>query len=462
VHGVDKSGLLPQHLRRLHQQRIADVNEVSSEAPPPGKALFANRSFRLLVTGSSISMIGDQFTLVAMPWLVLKLTGDPLALGTVLATIALPQAAFILFGGALVDRFDARQVLLVARSINALLIGVLCALVASGAIELWMVYAIALAIGIATAFVYPAGSAILPRMLEPRQLPAANSLLIGLRQFSMFFGPLLAGVLIAKFPAASSADGAPIADAHGIALAFGIDALTFLASIASLLVIRIAPLPGKPPERNVLHSIAEGLRGVWRDVSLRSYLMYVSLISLFVGGPVQVGLPLLADARLHWGAASFGTLMSAYGGGVLIGNALTGSGVISTKGRLGLRLLTIDLVAGLLLAALALVQSTLAGAALLLALGIGAGFAQVAMYSWMQARVPPERMGRTMSVAMLTFFGVAPLSAAAAGLVLKHATLTQLFVGAGLTMSAIALAGTQTSSMRSLRGHEDSARRIAS
>jgi MFS family permease len=448
-------------LRRSQQQRIADVTEVSSEAPSPGKALFANRGFRLLTMGSFISVIGDQFTIVALPWLVLKLTGDPLALGTVLATIALPQAAFILFGGALVDRFDARKVLLVARSINAVLIGVLCALVATGAIELWMVYCIALAIGIATAFVYPAGSAILPRMLEPRQLAAANALLMGLRQLSMFLGPLLAGLLIAKFPGASSADGTLLADAHGIAFAFGIDALTFLASIASLLVIRIAPLPGKPPERNVLHSIAEGLRGVWRDVSLRSYLMYVSLIGLFVGGPVQVGLPLLADARLHWGAASYGTLMSAYGGGVVIGNALTGSGVISTKGRLGLRLLSIDIFAGLVFAALALVQSTWVGACLLLALGVAGGFAQVAMYSWMQQRVPPERMGRTMSVAMLVFFGVAPLSAAGAGLALKHVTLTQLFVGAGMAMVVIALAGMQTESMRSLRGHEDTARQTA-
>jgi MFS family permease len=459
---VDKNGTLPQHLRRAQQHRIAAVNAVSSEAPSPRKALFANRSFRLLVTGGAISMLGDQFTIVAMPWLVLKLTGDPLALGTVLATIALPQAAFILVGGAIVDRFDPRQVLLVARSINAILIGLLCALVATGAIEFWMIYAIALGIGVATAFVYPAGSAILPRMLEPRLLPAANGLLIGLRQLNLFLGPLLAGVLIEKFPAASNADGAPIADAHGIALAFGIDALTFLASIASLLVIRISPLPAGPRERNVLRSIGEGLRGFWRDVSLRSYLLYVSLITLFVGGPVQVGLPLLADARLHWGAASFGTLMSAHGGGVLIGNALMGAGVLSTKGRLGIRLLTIDGIAGLLLAALALVQSTWVGAGLLLALGVARGSVQVAMYSWIQQRVPPERIGRTMSVVMLAFFGAAPLSAVGAGLALRHATLTQMFVAAGLAMVVIALAGTRMSSIRSLRGIDETARPAAS
>ena len=173
---------------------------------------------------------------------------------------------------------------------------------------------------------------------------------------------------------------------------------------------------------------------------------------------MQVGLPLLADARLHWGAASFGTLMSAHGGGVLLGNALTVAGVLSTKGWLGIRLLTIDGIAGLLLAALALVQSTWVGVGLLLALGVVRGFVQVAIYSWIQQRVPPERMGRTMSVVMLAFFGAAPLSAAGAGLALRYATLTQMFVGAGLAMAVIALAGTRMSSIRSLRGIDETAR----
>jgi MFS family permease len=441
-------------LRATKTPHIAAVNESQSAPPSPAKALFANRSFRLLLTGSAISMLGDQFTLVAMPWLVLKLTGDSLALGTVLATIALPQAVFILLGGAVVDRFDARRVLLVARSINAVLIAVLCALVATGLIRLWMVYGIALGIGLATAFVFPAGASILPRMLEPRLMPAANGVLMSLRQVNLFLGPLLAGVLIARFPAGAQAGSTTLADARGIAVAFGFDALTFVASIVSLLIIRIPPLPAQVlPPRNVLHSMAEGIAGVWRDLALRSYLLYVSLIALFVGGPVQVGLPLLADARLHWGAASFGMLMSAHGGGVLLGTMLTGTGVLSTRGRLGIKLLSIDVACGLLLAALALVQSTWVGAGLLLVLGTCGGFVQVAMFSWIQQRIPPERMGRTMGVVMFVFIGVAPLSAAGAGLALRHATLTEMFVATGLALTTLALFGSRVTGIRTLRAH---------
>jgi MFS family permease len=349
-----------------------------------------------------------------------------------------------------VDRVDARRVLLFARSANAVLIGILCLLVATSRVELWMVYAIALALGVATAFVFPAGASILPRMLEPRLLPAANGVLMSVRQLSFFVGPLLAGLLIARFPGGSDASGTAMADAHGIAFAFGIDALTFVASIVSLLLIRIAPAPSARA-RNVLHSIAEGLHGVWRDVSLRSYLLYVSLVAFFVGGPVQVGLPLLAEQRLHAGAASFGTLMSAHGAGVLLGTLLTGAGVLSPRGRLGVKLLSIDIGAGLLLAALALVQSTWIGVGLLLPLGIASGFVQVAMFSWIQQRIPPERMGRTMAVVMFVFIGVAPISSACAGLALRNATLTEMFVAAGLALSAIALAGTRLTSIRDLR-----------
>ena len=97
-----------------------------------GDSVFANRNFSLLFAGSTISAIGDQFTLVALPWLVLKLTGDPAALGLVLATMALPRAVFMLIGGAVVDRMSPRRVLLGGRGVNALLVSLLAVLVLTG------------------------------------------------------------------------------------------------------------------------------------------------------------------------------------------------------------------------------------------------------------------------------------------------------------------------------------------
>ena len=102
------------------------MNTASPAASTPVRtSIFADRDFSLLFGGSSVSAFGDQFTLVALPWLVLKLTGNPAALGIVLAVMAFPRAAFMLIGGAVVDRMSPRRVLLGARAANAACIVIL-------------------------------------------------------------------------------------------------------------------------------------------------------------------------------------------------------------------------------------------------------------------------------------------------------------------------------------------------
>jgi predicted MFS family arabinose efflux permease len=411
-------------------------------------SLFANHNFTLLFGGSTISAVGDQFTLVALPWLVLKLTGDPAALGLVLAAMALPRAAFMLIGGAVVDRMSPRRVLLGARGINTLLVSLLAVLVLAGAIQMWMIYVIALGIGLSTAFAYPAGSAILPQLIEPQQLQPANALFMGMRQLSMIVGPAIAGLLISSGARAGHGN---VADSSGLGLVFGIDAVSFLFSLGSLMLIRIhSDHHPKVPVGSVLASVASGIRNIWADLPLRAFILYAAVVSVFVGGPIQVGLPVLADARLDLGAASLGILMTANGGGMLLGSFLSGAAAKLVRGRLGLMVLGIDSLAGLALATMALVHSTLAGAVLLASVGVLAGIAQIAIVSWIQRRVAPEMMGRTMSVLMFTFMGLGPLSAAIAGSLLKVISLATLFTAAGLTLTAIALSCMASPALRSI------------
>jgi MFS family permease len=417
--------------------------------PTPRNSVFANRNFTLLFGGSTISAIGDQFTLVALPWLVLKLTGDPAALGLVLATMALPRAAFMLIGGAVVDRMSPRRVLLGARAINALLVSLLAVLVLAGAIQMWMIYLIALGIGLSTAFTYPAGSAILPQLMEPKQLQPANALMMGMRQLSMIVGPVLAGLLIDT--GAHAGQQQAVADASGLGLAFSVDALSFLFSLGSLMLVRIhSDHHPKTPVGSVLANVASGIRNIWADLPLRAFILYAAVVSVFVGGPIQVGLPVLADTRLDLGAASLGILMTANGVGMLLGSFLSGAASKLVRGRLGLMVLGIDSLAGLALATLAFAHSTVGGAALLTATGMLGGIAQIAIVSWIQRRVAPEMMGRTMSVLMFTFMGLGPLSAAIAGSLLKVISLPALFVGAGLTLTAIALCCMTSPALRSI------------
>ena len=427
------------------------MNTASAAAPAPArKSLFANRDFSLLFGGSSISAFGDQFTLVALPWLVLKLTGDPAALGIVLAVMAFPRAAFMLVGGAIVDRMSPRRVLLGARAVNAACIVVLAALVLIGDIQMWMVYLLALGIGLSTAFAYPAGSAILPQLVKLEQLRAANAAFMGMRQLSMVVGPVLAGFVIAlgaHHPATQS-----LQDAHGLGLAFSIDAASFVFSLASLAMVRIHG-DFHPPQSSggVFASIAAGVRYVWADVPLRAFVIYWGLVAVLVGGPIQVGLPVLADTRLNLGAASLGILMTAQGVGMFAGSFLSGLGQKLVRGHLGVMVLCIDSIIGLTLAALTLVHTTYFGAALLLCTGLLGGMVQIAIFVWIQQRVSQQMMGRTMSILMFTFMGLGPLSAAAAGALLKVISLTALFGIAGLTLTAIALCCLASPQMRGIR-----------
>ncbi|HEV2681586.1 MAG TPA: MFS transporter, partial [Rhodanobacter sp.] len=367
----------------------------------------------------------------------------------VLAAMALPRAAFMLIGGAVVDRMSPRRVLLAARGINALLVSLLAVLVLSGAIQMWMIYAIALGIGLSTAFAYPAGSAILPQLIQPQQLQPANALFMGMRQLSMIVGPAIAGLLISTGAQANHGNG--VADSSGLGLTFGIDAVSFLFSLGSLMLIRIhSDHHPKMPAGSMLASVASGIRNIWADLPLRAFILYAAVVSVFVGGPIQVGLPVLADTQLDLGAASLGILMTANGGGMLLGSFLSGLATKLVRGRLGLMVLGIDSLAGLALATMALVHSTLAGAALLASVGLLAGIAQIAIVSWIQRRVAPEMMGRTMSVLMFTFMGLGPLSAAIAGSLLKVISLATLFTAAGLTLTAIALSCMTNSALRSI------------
>jgi MFS family permease len=228
-------------------------------------AVLRIRNFRLLWVGQGISVLGDQFYLIALPWLVLQLSGDALAVGAVLALAAIPRALFMLVGGALIDRFSPRKVMLASDMLRLLLVSLLTLLILAGLLHMWMLYVFALIFGLVDAFFYPAQPALIPQLVEREQFQAGNVLIQGTAQLSLFAGPVIAGVLIALLDSGSVRGGA--ANMRGIAIAFGVDALSFLASIVTLWMIRIKATKeaGDPAEQkeNMLSSIREGLVHAW-------------------------------------------------------------------------------------------------------------------------------------------------------------------------------------------------------
>lgn len=414
----------------------------------PRGALFADRNFRWLFAGSLISQLGDQFSLIALPWLVLKMTGDTLVLGTVLAIMSVPRALLILVGGAVVDRYSPKQVLMWSKHACTLLLGLLAVLTLGGWLELWMVYALALAIGVATAFSLPSATSILPTVIPPQLLAQANGISMALRQIAMFAGPLLAGVLIALF---GDGEVAPTgAQFTGVGLAFALDAGSYALSAWTLAKVRPlartgAALPAQA--QSVLRSVGEGLRACWNDSNLRVCFCYWGAVAFFITGPVQVAMPVLAD-QVGGSASAYGILAGTYGAGTLLGMVFSGMRPGFRIGSFGTTILVFDAAVGLLFMPLGLIESTWQGVVLLLAIGALGGFLQVNIFTWLQRYVAPAMLGRSMALFMFIFMGVAPMSSSLTGWLMRGISLQQLFAVSGGLLVAIVLLTFALSGMR--------------
>ncbi len=397
------------------------------------------RDFRFLWLGEGISLLGDQFGFIALPWLVLQMTGDALAIGLVLAIAGIPRALFMIFGGALTDRFSPRNVMLLTNIARMILMGILAAAILGGFIEMWMVYLFALLFGLADAFFYPAASAVVPAVVPKDQLEIGNSITQGTAQLSVFIGPMLAGLLIALFSSGAVSE-APETDLRGIGLAFAFDALTFLASAVTLSLMsdqRNTKSEGENSQ-SVWSDILEGLRYVWHDTTLRTVFIIIAALTMLGNAPIIIGVPVLADERLPNGAAAFGILMSAYGAGSLIGIVLSGLLPNPPQKWFGTILFLAVTLMGVLMAALAFVYTIWVGMVLLFLTGLVDGWVIIQFTTWLQRRSPERLLGRIMSLLMFAFVGLAPVAdTVIGGLIEWNLNAVLLICGALLALIAL-------------------------
>ncbi len=390
----------------------------------PMARVLSLRDFRLLFAGASASLLGDQFTLIATPWLVLQLTRDPLALGMVLALEGIPRAVFMLFGGAITDHLSPRLVMLIANITRFFLTGMMALLVFSGAAQIWMIYVFGLLFGIAAGFAIPAENSIVPGLVEEQDLQAGNSLMMGVTQLAGFVGPTIAGILIGRF------SGSLL----GVGYAFEIDAFSFVVSAVTLQLIRggrrEVTAGDAPIKESVWASILAGINYLWTDKALRVMFLVLTAVNFLLIGPLMVGIPVLADQRLPEGAAAFGILMSAFAGGNLIGYMIAGS--LRRPNGPSMRLIMIVFIAafGIVVGLLGLIPSTWIDFGLLLLLGLGNGYIAILLITWMQTRTPKEMLGRMMALLMLSSTGLVPISQAVSGILSKW-NLTYLFTLSG-------------------------------
>ena len=390
------------------------------------------RDFRLFWIGATISLFGDQFYFVALPWLVLQLTGSGLALGTILMVAAIPRAVFMLLGGAVSDRFAPRRVLIATASARTLLVAAIAALIYFRVCRLWHLFGLSFAFGFADAFTFPALQALIPSLVAISQLPAANALISGSVQLSMIAGPAPAGISVKRW---------------GTASAFLIDAVSFLFVIARLTWLPDPPAtPQRESRKGMWRSIIEGVRTVAKDPPMRALMLLVAALNFGVAGPLMVGLATLAKQRFA-SAAAFGTLLSALGAGSLIGTLLPAA--IKHQRRRGLFLLAFSGVVAADMALIGILHHIVAIALVLGLMGLGSGYVNVNLVAWFQGRVERALLGRVMSVLMFSAMGLIPFSYVLAG-ALSQINLSVMFVASGALVLVMTLLAAMNATVRAI------------
>ncbi len=399
----------------------------------PLLAPLTMRDFRLVWLGESISILGDQFHIVALSLLILGRTGSGFTLGVVLIAAAIPRGAFILLGGVLSDRISPRDLALGSNVLRAIVTMLVAGLVLGGRIELWHLAAAGIAFGVVDAVFLPAINTLVPRLVPADRLASANAVLQGAFQLMGTAGPAVAGLAIAVI---------------GIGAVFVLDAVSFALAAYALWLVRSGSrldpsAPGEPASvasaaqsPSIRSSLADGARVVLGDPIMRSIVVLSIAVNVAFTGPIVVGLPWLVVVRSGGDALSLGLLLAVFSAGVFGGVLIAGS--MARPRRFGSVVLGLVLVMGIGLGAIGLASTVPLAALTLLLIGLSVGYVNVVIIAWVQARTDPHVLGRTMSFLMFGSVVAAPISLALAAVLVDHHA-TVMFLGAGALVVASGL-----------------------
>ncbi len=357
-----------------------------------------HRNFQLFFAGQLISLIGTWMQSVAQAWLVYRLTGSSLLLGSVAFASQFPVFLIAPFGGTTADRHNRHRVIIGTQTASMILAFILAALTLTDAVRVWHIFVLAAGLGVVNAFDIPARQAFLMDMVGREDLMNAIALNSSMFNSARVIGPAVAGVLVAQI---------------GEGWCFFANAVSYIAVIAGLLMMRVQSTVAERHGSALAH-IVEGFRFVNRARPIRVLLLLLALMSL-VGMPYAGLMPVFADDILHSGARGLGLLMGSTGVGALIG-AVALAAKEDLKG-LGKWVAVCLGSFGIFLILFAMSRQFWASAALLLPVGGAMMVGLASSNTLIQAMVPDELRGRVMAVYSMMFMGMAPIGALFAGVV---------------------------------------------
>jgi MFS family permease len=365
------------------------------------KAVFRSmkyRNYRLFFIGQTVSLTGTWMQIIALSWLVYRLTNSALLLGLVGFASHVPTFLLAPFAGVAADRYNRRAILIVTQVLAMTQAFILAGLVISGNIAVWHIIVLSIFLGFVSSFEIPLRHSFIIEIVDKRQdLGNAIALNASLFNGARLLGPSIAGVLIAFF---------------GEGVCFLLNAFSYLAVLLTLMAMRMARRKVKTNRKHVLHELKEGFVYAFSFKPIRAVLFMLALISL-MGVPYQVLMPVFARDIFHGGPATLGYLMGVSGLGALSGAVY----LANRKNVLGLgKIIALSSGAfGLMIIFFGLSKTMFISLPVIFVVGFAMMVQMAAGNTFLQTVVDEDKRGRVMSLYTMAFMGTMPLGSLAAG-----------------------------------------------
>ncbi len=400
---------------------------MSSETPTAGASRLPAtlrslryRNFQLFFSGQLISLVGTWMQNVAQAWLVYRLTGSSVLLGMVGFASQIPVFLFSPAGGIVADRWSRHKVVIGTQTASMLLAFALSLLTLTGVVQVWHIFVLSAMLGVVNAFDIPARQAFLVDMVGREDLMNAIALNSSMFNGARIVGPAVAGILVASI---------------GEGWCFFANAVSYIAVIAGLLLMRVKPHAQAPLDGSPLGHVIEGFRFVVHHAPIHALLILLGILSV-TGMPFAVLMPIFADQILHGGARGLGLLMGASGVG-----ALAGALVLATRKSVRGLGRWVALSAGAFGGTLVLFsvsRSFWLSFAILIPVGFAMMIEMGSSNTLIQTMSPDHLRGRVMSVYSMVFMGMSPLGALLAGVCAGKFGAPLTVAGGGVICAAAA------------------------
>lgn len=397
--------------------------------PPRLLIPLRHRNFRLLWTGQTVSSFGNHVQGVAMPFQLLALGASPIQLGIAVALDTLSSIVFLLVGGAVADRVARRTLIIASDLVGGCVVAVVAFLSATNQLRIEHVYVARVALGATDAFLRPAYTAIIADLVPGEVLRAGNAARLLGRSLARIAGPAVGGLAVAL---------------AGPALAFGLNAVTFFFSFATLMFANPARRV-LPASASLFRDIRAGFGYVLSVPWLWTTNLYFMVANVAYVGQSGVMTPILVRDNLGGSAETFGLLMSAYGVGTIVASVVIAQLAIR---RPGVLLFAFEALAAVSVLAIGLLTVLPATVILIALTGVGLASSTVIWEAMLQRHVPEQMLGRVASIDLLGNSLINPIGPIAAAAIVGSVGAPGAFVIAGVYAVSIASIGLIASPLR--------------